>query len=288
MKFPLGLCQFGLVTVLEHLLLGPILLLQLLTVFNVLLLKFHVFFLKVVLHSLHRLNSLMEILALFCFCALAIQLDLFVGSFLFVLEVSDLLQVNLHLDIVIFLHRLCFSLAVQDLQLQFVNFCLSILVILLDHVSIHLDVVSFGFEIVAALFPETECLLELCCPHLHKLVVRLFLFLWLFWWHQLQIIQNVKASLPILSSLHDVPVLAGWAPTVPAFRQFSLSLSKIPDRSQKSHPSIPYSFINRSSLPLFSRENSVRSSLLRLNTVLLRSSSDFAEDSQSWHYISCR
>ena len=61
---------------------------------------------------------------------------------------------------------------------------------LFDHISIHLDVVSFGFDIAYFLLVEFEIALELGRRHWFPFVIWLLFFSWFFWAHTIIITYN--------------------------------------------------------------------------------------------------
>lgn len=194
-EFLFGFDQFVLVVYMQHSLLGKVLLLQLLTAFDVFLLVLVVSLFEVMFDSLHDLDASMVVIVLFGLSALAISLDLLVGSLLFILQMPNFLQIYLNFHIMILLHCLCLRLSIEDLQLQLINFGFRVLVVLLDHITVHLDVVALGFQIVAAVFEQGKVLLEFCSAHLHELVVGFLLLLWLLGRHRwkLQIICIIRS-----------------------------------------------------------------------------------------------
>ncbi len=97
---------------------------------------------------------------------------------------ADLLQVYLHLGAVVLLEGLRLSLAVEDLQLELLDFGFGVLVVLFDHVPVHLDVVALGFEVVEPILVEGEVLLKIGGGHVRVLVFGLFLPLGSFGRHE--------------------------------------------------------------------------------------------------------
>ena len=75
------------------------------------------------------------------------------------------------------LHAFSLGLLVEDLRLGLFDLQFGIMVKLLDHISIHLDVVPLGFDLGRLLLVELEVALELGSDHLHEFVVRLLFFL---------------------------------------------------------------------------------------------------------------
>jgi hypothetical protein len=61
---------------------------------------------------------------------------------------------------------------------------------LFDHISIHLYVISFGFDIANFLLVEFEITLELWGRHWFPLVIGLLFFSWFFWAHTIIITYN--------------------------------------------------------------------------------------------------
>jgi hypothetical protein len=75
------------------------------------------------------------------------------------------------------LHVLTICLFIQDLCARFFDFQFSVVVELLDHISIHLNVVSFRFDLSHFLLQQLQVALQFRSNHLHELVIGLLLFL---------------------------------------------------------------------------------------------------------------
>lgn len=75
------------------------------------------------------------------------------------------------------LHIFALGLLVEYLRLGLFDLQLGIMVKLLDHISVHLDIVPLGFDFRGLLLVELEVGLELGGDHLHEFVVWLLFFL---------------------------------------------------------------------------------------------------------------
>jgi hypothetical protein len=75
------------------------------------------------------------------------------------------------------------GLFVEDFCVQLLYLQLGIMLELLNHIAIHLDVVTFAFDFADFVFEQFEVVVEFGRCHLHEDVVGLLLLLWFFWWH---------------------------------------------------------------------------------------------------------
>jgi hypothetical protein len=108
----------------------------------------------------------------------AVVFNIHVGFFLFILQKFQFLQKNLDLSVVISLHMLPFSLLVENFSVCLLDLDFSVVVELLNHISIHLNVVPLGLDIPYFLLVKFEVGLKLGSYHFHELIIGLFLLLW--------------------------------------------------------------------------------------------------------------
>ncbi len=98
------------------------------------------------------------------------------------------------------LHVFGFGLFVEDLCVEFLDFEFGVVVELLDHIAIHLDVVTFAFDFTDLVFEEFEVVVEFGGGHLHEDVVGLLLFLWFFGRHS-----SKEVVLLVIFNLYIIP-----------------------------------------------------------------------------------
>lgn len=176
-------CQDDFVFLQDNLLVVFVLFIQLLGFFVVFLFVLDLLMFEVMLDFLHVLHAVVEVLVLLGVGRFAILFDPVVRFLLLVLQQLESLQEHLHLLVMAHCHVLCFGLLVQDVGLGLFYLEFGVVVELLDHISIHLDVISFGLEVTDLVLHELEVGIELGGGHLDELVIGLLLLLGLLWTH---------------------------------------------------------------------------------------------------------
>ena len=170
--------EFALLLLDHNLLLALVVLLDGLCFFDVVFLLLDSIFLEVLLLLLHVLHPVLVVLVFLDFALLAVFFDIHVGFFLLVLQKFQFLEKDLDLGVVVLLHVLSFGLLVEDLGVHLVDFYLGVVIELLDHISVHLNVVPLGFHIAHLLLVELQIALQLWSYHLYEFVVGLLFLLW--------------------------------------------------------------------------------------------------------------
>lgn len=136
---------------------------------------------------LHLLHTILKVFILPSLRSVTVLFNINIRFLLLILQQFQFLNEDLDLRIMICRHFLTIGLFIQNSCMRLVNLNFSIVVKLLNHVTIHLNIVSLRFYFINSLFIQAKIILEFRSNHFHELIIRLLLLLWLFWWHKLQL-----------------------------------------------------------------------------------------------------